>query len=541
MSDEGRDKQPESIPAAAQAASGVSRGQNAVYVIPQDWASITHFLAPILERVDESAPGLQVLVVTSDAELAAAVAAAAVRLLGEARDGVLAATSARRAARLLKLEPVRVLAGDAGTLLALVRSAAVKLDQITHVALAWADELTQEGADQAPLESLMADVPKECGRTIVTTELTPGVEALIERYARRARRVVSPPDEAIQPVRLEYVTTGSAGRLSVLRRLLDDLDPERALVYVRTDESRVETTELLQSLGYTGARAAVTLGHTAEPGTPLVLLFDLPASREELREAVGAESPRVIAIVQPRQITSLRALAAGGSVQSVTLPQAALRARSEDAAVRDELAEVLARGDFGRELLALEPLLDRYDGIEVAAASLRLLERARHALQAAEATGARGGNGARPSTDMARLFITIGERDGARPGDLVGAITAVAGITSAQIGRIEMRDTHSLVEVAANVADAVAEKVTGTSIRGRRAVARLDQERPRAPRARAERPDRDHGERPARGRGDRPDRPRGERPDRQRGDRPDRDSRGPRGDRPARTNRRDRE
>jgi ATP-dependent RNA helicase DeaD len=378
----------------------------------------------------------------------------------------------------------------------------------------------------------------------VTAELTPAVEALIERYARRARRVVSPPNEAIQPVKLEYVTTGSSGRLSVLRRLLDDLDPERALVYVRTDESRIEAAELLRSLGYAGDRAAVTLGKSAEPGTPLVLLLDLPASREELREVTGAESPRVIAVVQPRQITSLRALAAGGPVQPVTLPQAALRARGRDAIVRDELAEVLARGDFGRELLALEPLLDRYDGIEIAAASLRLLEGARHALETAEtasatAGGARGaGDGLRPSMDVARLFITIGERDGARPGDLVGAITAVAGITSAQIGRIEMRDTHSLVEVAANVADAVAEKLTGTTIRGRRAVARLDQERPRAPRARGDRPERPRGERPDRPRGERPERSRGERPERGRGERPDRG----RGERPPRsTNRRDRE
>jgi ATP-dependent RNA helicase DeaD len=270
-------------------------------------------------------------------------------------------------------------------------------------------------------------------------------------------------------------------------------------------------------LGYSGARAAVTLGKTAEPGTTMVLLFDLPASREELRELVGADSPRVIAVIQPRQLTSLRALAGGGAVQPITLPQAALRARDRDAAVRDELGQELAKGDFGRELLALEPLLDRYDGIEVAAATLRLLESARHALSTLQASsGANDGK----ATDMARLFITVGERNGVRPGDLVGAITAVAGITSAEIGRIELRDTHSLVEVASNVADSVAEKLTGTSIRGRRAVARMDQER---------------GSRAGGGQGERRGPPRGDRPGR--GDRPargDRDSRPARGDREPR-------
>jgi ATP-dependent RNA helicase DeaD len=128
---------------------------------------------------------------------------------------------------------------------------------------------------------------------------------------------------------------------------------------------------------------------------------------------------------------------------------------------------------------------------------------------------------------MARLFITVGERDGVRPGDLVGAITAVAGITSAQIGRIELRDTHSLVEVASNVADAVAEKLTGTSIRGRRAVARLDQERPRGGRSGA-------GDRPGGGGRERGGPPRGDRPSR--GPRAERDPRAARGDRPTRGN-----
>src|SRR5690242_2361387 len=32
--------------------AGVTRGQNAVYVMPHDWASIAQFLAPLLERVE---------------------------------------------------------------------------------------------------------------------------------------------------------------------------------------------------------------------------------------------------------------------------------------------------------------------------------------------------------------------------------------------------------------------------------------------------------------------------------------------------------
>ena len=51
----------------AREAASVSRNQNVVHVIPHDWASVTHVLGPVLERVDASHGELQVLVITADA------------------------------------------------------------------------------------------------------------------------------------------------------------------------------------------------------------------------------------------------------------------------------------------------------------------------------------------------------------------------------------------------------------------------------------------------------------------------------------------
>jgi ATP-dependent RNA helicase DeaD len=79
---------------------------------------------------------------------------------------------------------------------------------------------------------------------------------------------------------------------------------------------------------------------------------------------------------------------------------------------------------------------------------------------------------------MTRIFVNVGAMDNARPGDLVGAITNEAHITSAQVGKIDIRENHSLVEIATDVADTVISKLTGSTIRGRRVVARIDQDRP---------------------------------------------------------------
>ena len=456
--------------------AAVGRSHNAVFVMPHDWTSIAQFLSPLVERIDEKSRELQLIVVTSDAEVAAAVTAAAVKLIGGRDIGIVAATSARRAARLIRIKPPQVIAGAPDTLVELLSSASMKLDTVRMACIAWADELLLRDAGSA-LETIMTEVPKDAARTVVTAELNPKVEELLERYARRAPRVASPSDEGDVAMTLEYVTVSSPMRLTALRRLLDEADPQSAIVFTRDDQSDLEVRDLLRALGYAGESDAIRTGKTAAPGTDLVVLFDLPASREELREATSA-AERAVALIQPRQLSSLRALS-GGALTSITLPESAGRARARDTKMRDELRTVLASGQFGRELLALEPLLDEYDGIEVAAAALQLLERERAERAAAPVAAAAAPPRSRENVAMVPLFVNVGSRDGARPADIVGSIASQPGLSSADIGRVDVRESHTVVEVAAGVADSVIEKLTGSNIRGRRAIARRDEGRPR--------------------------------------------------------------
>jgi ATP-dependent RNA helicase DeaD len=195
-------------------------------------------------------------------------------------------------------------------------------------------------------------------------------------------------------------------------------------------------------------------------------------------------------------------------------------------------------------------LLDDFDGIEIAAAALQLVERERRLREAATA--------ASPVTQREPGSM-------ARASDFVGAIANQGGVSGAELGKVDVRESHTIVEVSAKVADAIIERVTGTEIKGRRAIVRRDESpesRPaRGPRdrgasdfrgergaPRGPRGDRgDRGERGDRGpRGDRPSRgefrgPRSDRGDRgERGDRGDRGPRGPRSDRPPRPPREDR-
>ena len=500
--------------ADAKEPTGVTRGQNAVHVMPLDWSAAEQVLATLVDRIDPTRAETQLLVVTADAENAAAAAEAIVSAVGDRPITVLAATASPRAARLLKGASAHVVAGAPAELVALLQGSALKPEAVRGIIFAWLDPIL-ETPDAAPLETLLGELPKDGARVVLAAELTPAYEALIERYARRARRAVeTPADEQATPLAAEYVSSSPTARGASLRRLLDALDLPRAELYARTASVRTEGSTIARALGYPADAVRVTSGggQTAATNDPLVLL-ELPTSREEMRALVGTGARKLYALVQPSQLGSLRALLGGGTVTPMPLIEAAERARGKDAALRASLRDVLTSGDVRREVLALEPLLAEFDGIEIAAAALRMLEQQRPA---------RPSQAAAHMVPMQRLFVNLGEKDGIRAQEIITAITTEAGIPGSQVGRVEVRDTHAIVEVASAVAELVVGKITGAVVRGRKVQARLDAPKedrpPRSgpPRSGGDRParpfERDRGERPARparsfDRGERPARP----------------------------------
>jgi hypothetical protein len=383
----------------------VSRGQHTVHVVPADWDAAPGPLARVLDRAAPESEEVQAVVLVADADAAVGVVDALVRARGGAPPRIVAATGAARAARVLRAGAAPVIVGAPAQIMALVRAAALKLGEVRALGVAWADEILAAGGS-ADLESIMAEVPKDAPRTILAAHLNPAVEDFIERYARRASRFgaagapakapesgppaspghaagATPPPLPMIP--LGYVLVTPAARTSVLRRLLDEIDPPSAAIYVRTDESERAVREALLLLGYHGDDAAlrVVRGRVADHSA-LLVLFDLPHDSGELAQAVAGVPGRSIALLLPRQLPYMIAFTAG-PVRPFVFAGPAEAARGRDEMMRSELRREIAAGSLDREVLALEPLLPEMDGVSIAAAALRLLERHRQAAAAAAA------------------------------------------------------------------------------------------------------------------------------------------------------------
>jgi hypothetical protein len=205
-------------------------------------------------------------------------------------------------------------------------------------------------------------------------------------------------------------------------------------------------------------------GDIAPPEAADAIVVAALPSRVEIQELLNARiQPVVLALAA--QLPYLRSIVA---LTPLPLRSASDRAQDRAASLRALVAERLAHGDVDAELAMLAPLFEEHDPALVAGALLALQRQTRNEKREASAP--------QPAQSGAwvRLFVTAGTKDRASAKDLVGALIKEAGLEKGHIGKIDVRETFSLVEIAPGMAEQAVRRLSGVSIRGRRVTARTD-------------------------------------------------------------------
>ncbi|HSJ64871.1 MAG TPA: DEAD/DEAH box helicase, partial [Gemmatimonadaceae bacterium] len=287
--------------------AAVVRGHNTILTLPHDAAAIRHFLALVLDRLDESAePAIQALVLAADVEAVMAIGRVAAALERPPHVTLLAIPSAQRGARALRAHPPAVIVATPEDLLELVRGSLAKLHAVRAVVFAWAEDLL--AFDDAPLATLVSELPKDAARILVAARLTSDVEAFAERYVRRIARA-TPAAAEISRVPLSYVIVSEPAKPSTLRRVLDTVDPESAVVYARTEEGARAARAELDGMGVAAAGVSL-LTDVAPADGALLVLYELPTAADDLRTLSSGTSTRTVALVRARELPLLRGLTA---------------------------------------------------------------------------------------------------------------------------------------------------------------------------------------------------------------------------------------
>ena len=436
-------------PAMREAAPTAARGHNLVVVAPPSPAYASPALAGTLSRLG---PGTRGLLLCSEAQLGEWGLLAA--SLGGESLRIQVARGTARAMRRLKAAEVDLLVTSPDTALALHRRSALLPEEIGAVFLGW----PESWESQESLASVMQDLNKDAQR-VIYTGAPERVADLVERYARRALTVGAAPAGTPAPAPAGPVRTAGVSwerRAQVLADLVELLDPPSVSVWTVDRSRHADIARVLPP-----GDPAITVVTGDAPGAAAVIAFDLPTG-DRLRQLLAAGD--VVLLVPPgtepyveRIASPRRPLRLPGMVDAVTAEAAARRATIVRA-IEEQRPEAA--------VLTLAPLFERYDPTAVAAALYGLWTTS----PAAAAPAA-------PAADIpgtVKIYVGIGKKDGATANDLVAVLTKDIRVDRGNIGRVELRDAYSLVELPAKDAERVAGALNGVTIRRKRITARVD-------------------------------------------------------------------
>ena len=460
------------------------RGNNLLGAVGPGAGTLVAYGMALLERTEAGAGRPGALVITATSEAATALAESLGRLALSTGHTV----SALGGTWALP-ERSDVLFGTARELRAAVDGSQLTFEGVQSVVVDGASAV-EAATGLEPVGTLFEYLAPGTQRIILCLPITEAVEAFVASHVSKAVQVPprpisdEPTAKATSRGELRFRITPE-DKVEGLLRLVAELFEEEArhvLIYCRSEDRVADVADFLALHGYLA-------GAPGDEAVPVWLSVEPLAAREALAQLSSTEGVRIVSLDCPPDADTLDRRHGGGGEGTVILvsrevphfrdtsrragygvrplPPPPSIIEDQVGEIRRRLTDAAKREDLAPHFVILEPLLERFSAQELAAAALALLSRPTppanegHPAAKARADKATGTDG------WTRLFVSIGEMEGVNPGSLLGTLAGESGVDGSHFGKIEIRDTFSLVEVRPSEAETVIKAVNGLSIRGR--------------------------------------------------------------------------
>jgi len=499
----------EPSPIQLQAIPALIEGKDVIGQAQTGTGKTAAFALPILAGLSNAqtqAPSPQALVLAPTRELAMQVAEAFQRYsenLGHCRVlAVYGGQSMRDQLRELK-RGVQVVVGTPGRLLDHLNRNSLDLSALRWLVMDEADEMLRMGFID-DVEAILAHTGGTQQTALFSATMPPRIKHIADRYLREPERVSIPAaTTTVAAIEQRVVWVRQREKSAAVLRLLAAEDFDAVIIFTRTRESTSELAEQLSNAGYAAtaingdmnqAQREQTISllkqgkidilvatDVAARGLDVerishVINYDLPHEFDTYVHRIGrtgraGRSGKAILLADPRDRRQIRALehTTRQPLQALDMPSDGdLQQRRKDR-FRQKLAERLGHANGSAWHSLAEELRNELGLTEsdLAAGLLALLADQQglnaklppapapvNASQSFERSPRdRDRDPAqrrpRPEANMPteRYRLAVGRAQQIKVGDIVGAIANEAGIDSALIGRIQLYDDYSTVDL----------------------------------------------------------------------------------------------
>jgi ATP-dependent RNA helicase DeaD len=505
------------------------------------------FALPALTRIDLSKHEPQVLVLVPTRELALQVAEAFLRYAAHLKGfhvlPIYGGQSYQPQLNALR-RGVHVVVGTPGRVIDHMNRGTLRLTGLTLLVLDEADEMLRMGFVDA-VESILEQTPPQRQVALFSATIPAPIRRIAAKHLRSPVEVtIKSKTSTATNIRQRYWIVSGIHKLDALTRILEAETFDGMLVFTRTKQSTVELAEKLEARGFAAAPLngdipqpqrertvarlksgqidIVVATDVAARGLDVerighVVNYDVPYDTESYVHRIGrtgraGRNGEAILFIAPRERNMLRAIerATRQVIEPMNLPTVDAVNALRIAKFKQRVTETIAKGEataFRSVLEQLEaetglPLID----IAAALASLSqgttplLLTGKPEPSPAASFPERPGSHVPAPAFDkpaadprsprsrsttgqMETFRIEVGSVHGIKPGNVVGAIANEAGIEGVHIGRVDIREDHSFVDLPEGMPKEIFKELQKVRVAGRELrISRVAAKPPKPPR-----------------------------------------------------------
>ncbi len=497
-------------PIQAQAIPLLLDGRDVVGQAQTGTGKTAAFALPILSRLDLQQKDPQVLVLAPTRELAIQVSEAfqtyASHLKGFHVVPIYGGQDYAVQIRALK-RGVHVAVGTPGRVMDHIRRGTLVLKNISTLVLDEGDEMLRMGFID-DVEWILDQIPKDRQIALFSATMPQQIRRIATRYLNQPADItIKVKTTTAETIRQRFWPVQGFHKLDALTRILEAEPFDAMLIFVRTKISTVNLSEKLAARGYASAplngdieqrqreRAIENLKRgkldilvatdVAARGLDVerishVVNYDIPYDTEAYVHRIGrtgraGREGDAILFVTPRERRLLHAIekATRNKIEIMDLPSTDVINNKRIDKFKQRISDTLENGDLELFCRMIEQYQQEHEvpTLQIAAALAQLAQGdAPFLLRNKPHRGAdknwdkeerpkrgqkerrqRAKNDGPPSEGMERFRIAVGHDHGVMPGNIVGAIANEADIEGRHIGRINIYDDYSLIDLPAGM------------------------------------------------------------------------------------------
>ena len=519
-------------PIQAEAIPHLLEGRDLLGRAPTGTGKTAAFALPLLARIETGRQQVQVMVLTPTRELAIQVAEAFQRYASHLQDfhvlPIYGGQDYGIQIRQLK-RGVQVVVGTPGRVMDHMRKGTLRLDGLQALVLDEADEMLRMGFID-DVEWILEQTPAERQVALFSATLPQEIQRIARRHLRDPQEIaIKARTATAATIRQRYWLVSGLHKLDALTRILEVEPFDALLMFVRTKLATAELAQRLEARGYAAAALngdmpqkqreqmverlkqggldILVATDVAARGLDVerishVINYDIPYDTEAYIHRIGrtgraGRSGEAILFVAPRERRMLGIIekATRQKIEPLELPSTEMVNNKRIADFKQSISDTLAAGELDFMQGVVEQYQQEHDvpALEIAAALAKMSVGDRPLLLAPEAAPAPrsrpeprpGREGPRPGPrrpqtvpgkGMERFRIEVGHRHDVKPGNIVGAIANEAGLDSEHIGRIDIHDDFSVVDLPVGMPNEILRDLGKARICGQRMdISRLEE------------------------------------------------------------------